>query len=74
MSARKNDSEKKANRLTRKKGPRLAKDEFRMRYPIRLNAQEQALIADAARKVGLPPSTWVRMVALESANRIIAGS
>lgn len=71
MSARKRDSEKKAKRLGRPVGSSLSKDDFRQRYPIRLNSKEQALIAQAASKIGLPPSTWIRMIALKAANEVL---
>lgn len=71
MAGKKRDSEKKAKRLGRPKGSGLAEDDFRLRYPIRLSSKEQALISDAARVVGLPPSTWIRVVALKAANEIV---
>ncbi len=54
------------------KKQKKASKEVRIQFPIRISRDEQDRIAKAARRVGLPASTWVRVVALEAANRILS--
>ncbi len=41
------------------------------RTPLSANDPEWDLIEAAARMDGLPTTTWIRMVALKSANRVV---
>lgn len=68
----KGKSSKKIETRGRPSGQTLPNEDMRVRFPVRLSKREQDIIAEAARIEGLPASTWLRVVGLREANKIIS--